>query len=87
MKKVNKHGLKIVGLKKAAAETTNWIKSGCYTAIYYDQTTGEVWTVDQISSDSWTEYRDPAIVNICNTETKMTMQQIADAIAATLAEI
>lgn len=34
--KVNKHGLKFVGLKKASGDTVNWAAgSGCENQIFY----------------------------------------------------
>lgn len=81
---LNTHNLKIKGLKKASGETCNWnSRSGGYTEIFYNRDSGEVWTVDQVSigHNSWTEYDDPAIIKVAETETHMTMQEIADAIA------
>lgn len=88
--KVDKHGLKIIGLKKASGSTINWIPgSGGYTEIFYDLRIGEVWTVDQVSlgHNSWTEYRDPYVIKICETEKRMTMQEIADTIHAKLSRL
>ena len=76
---INTYGLTIKGLKKASGETVNWTR-GCCTEIFYDRDTGEVWTVDQVSENSWTEYRNPSIIKICTTSRHMTMQEIADAI-------
>lgn len=80
---INTNGLKIKGLKKASGETVNWpLYSGGYTEIFYDRSTGEVWTIDQVSlgENSWTAYDDPEVIKVCNTSIHMTMQQIADAI-------
>lgn len=47
MTKVNTYGHKINGLRKASGETVNWdTRSGGYTEVFYDRSTGEVWTVD-----------------------------------------
>ena len=81
---LNTHNLKIKGLKKASGKTINWNpRSGGYTEIFYNRDSGEVWTVDQVSlgHNSWTKYDDPAIIKVTETETHMTMQAIADAIA------
>lgn len=86
MAKVNKHGMKMVGLKKASGETQNYgYYSGMYVEIFYDKADGEVWGVFQYSlgQNSWTEYHDSSIVKICNTSSHMTMQEIADAIYQT----
>lgn len=82
--KVNTHGIKMKGLKKSSGATQNYgFYSGKYDEIFYDKSTGEVWTVFQCSlgHNSWTEYHSKDIVKICNASTHMTMQQIADAIA------
>lgn len=84
MNKVNKHGLKMIGLRKAAASTEDYgVNSSMYDELFYNVKTGEVWTVFQCSPGwcSWTEYHDPNIVKICNIIHHMTMQEIADYIA------
>ena len=82
MKKVNKHGLKMRGLKSASGDTRNYGR-GCYIQINYNTRTGEVLTDYHCSlgGNSWTEYRDAAIITIRNTSRHMTMQEIADTIA------
>ena len=86
MKKINTHGLKMVGLKKASGNT------GCstpnaYDELFYNRTTGEVWTVFQysIGHNSWTKYHDRSIIKIGETSEHMTMQEIADRIAECIA--
>ena len=86
---INTYGLKITGIKKASGNTIDWNpRSGGYTEIFYDSKTGEVWTIDQVSlgHNSWTTYRDPAVIKVCDTDTHMTMQQIANAIRAAMQE-
>lgn len=80
--KIDKHGLKIVGLKKASGNTMNNYQAGCYDEIFYDKSTGEVWTKYQCSLgfNSWTEYHDENIIKLCNTTEHLTMQEIADLI-------
>lgn len=83
MKKINKYGLKMNGLKKASGETKNYgYYSGMYVEIFYDQADGEIWTKFHYSlgQNSWTEYADPSIIKICSASRHMTMQEIADAI-------
>lgn len=88
MKKVNKHGLPMNGLRKASGETIDWgCTSGGYTEIFYNKENGKIWTIDQVSigENSWTVYEDNNIIKICNTSNHMTMQQIADSIYERLA--
>ena len=80
---INKHGLKISGLKAASGMTKNYgYYSGSYIEIFYDTETGEVWGKYQysIGQNNWTQYDDPAVIKIGNVSTHMTMQEIADAI-------
>lgn len=87
---INRHGLKINGLKSASGTTRNYGHySGSYVEIFYDTSAGDVWGVYQYSlgQNSWTVYHDPAVVKICNTSQHMTMQDIADAIRDRLYDI
>lgn len=90
MSKIDKHGLKIVGLRKASGNTENYsIRSGNYDEIFYDRSTGEVWTIFQscYGHNTWTVYHDRDIIKICETEQHLTMQEIADIIYKKLQEI
>lgn len=81
---LNTHGLKIKGLKKASGETVDYgFNDGRYDEVFYDRSTGEVWTVFQCSlgQNWWTKYPDPSIIKICNATRHMTMQELADKIA------
>lgn len=81
--KIDKHGLNLKGLKKASGATCNYgYYSGSYVELFYDRSTGEVWTVYQYSlgQNSWTEYHDPNVIKIGNIWEHFTMQDIADAI-------
>lgn len=83
MAKINTHGFKMTGLKKASGNTEYYpTRSGMYNELFYDVITGEVWTVFQCSlgHNSWTEYHDSNVRKICNTDEHMTMQEIADMI-------
>lgn len=83
MASIDTHGLNIVDLKKASAETRNYgAYSDKYDEIFYDMSTGEVWTKFQVSigHNSWTEYHDENIIKVCETSHHMSMQAIADAI-------
>ena len=79
--RINTNGLTIKGLRAACGQTYNWTpRSGGYTEVFYDMTTGEIWTVDQVSigMNTWTQYDDPDVIKVCNTTTHKTMQQLAD---------
>lgn len=77
--KTNTHGLKMSGLKKAAGDTKGIQRPG-YCELFYDIKTGEIWTVYQnsIGMNTWTEYRDPAVLKVCDIIRQSTMQEIAD---------
>ena len=73
--KVNTHGLKIKGLKKASGSTEDYgYYSGHYNEIFYDRSTGEVWTVYQynLGQNSWTVYNDANVIKVCNSSSHMT---------------
>lgn len=83
MAKIDTHGLTIKGLRKASGETSDYgAYSAMYSEIFYDRATGEVWTVLQcnLGQNSWTEYHDPNVIKVGNTQHHMTMQALADAI-------
>lgn len=87
MKKVNKHGLTMRGLKAASGETKDCgYYSGHYVQISYDIVTGDIMTDYHYSlgQNSWTRYHNPAIITVATTADHMTMQDIADAIARVL---
>lgn len=89
-KQINKHGLKMNGLKAASGWTENYgYYSGQYVQISYDRNTGDVLADYHYSlgQNSWTRYHDPAIITVAMASNHMTMQQIADAIADKLAKI
>lgn len=84
MSKVNTHGLKIKGLRSACGDTCNYGDyDNRYHELFYDRSTGEVWTVFRYGN-SWTEYHDKNVIKVCNTQHHMTMQEIADAIQQAL---
>lgn len=81
---INKHGFVMNGLKAAAGDTKGLkgYYSGEYVELFYNRTTGEVWTRYQYSlgQNTWTEYHDRDVVKIGNISDPCTMQQIADMI-------
>lgn len=90
MAKINKHGLKMHGLRAASGDTENYgYYSGQYVQVSYDRSTGDVLTNYHysIGHNWWTQYHDPAIITVAMASNHMTMQQIADAIADKLASM
>lgn len=81
---LNKHGLKMCGLKRVAADSKslNGYYSGRYLQLNYDKSTGEVFTNFHynLGQNSWSVYHDPNVVVIGNISSPHTMQQIADLI-------
>ncbi|MGN0985139.1 MAG: hypothetical protein ACI4OU_01490 [Candidatus Enterenecus sp.] len=78
---INTHGININldKLQDASNGTVNWDGRGGHTDIFYDRQTGDVWCVDNIG-DNWTEYRDPAIIEVAKTARHYSAQWIADRI-------
>lgn len=89
MKRIDTHGLRIKGLRKACGETCDYGDySGEYVEVFYDRNTGEVWTKYQYSlgQNSWTVYDDHNVIKVCNTTRHMKMQEMADMIYETVRE-
>lgn len=86
MRKIEKHGLKMIGLKKASGNTANWGYSGWCTDIFYNRSDGTIMTRDNTEND-WCEFGDKDIVCVARTTEHVTMQYIADAIHNTLDEL
>lgn len=88
-KNINRHGLSMQGLRKAAGETKGLTGyySGHYVQVSYDTVTGDILTDYHynLGQNSWSVYHDPDIITICNASIPMTMQQIADATAEAVA--
>ncbi len=79
MKKVNTHGIKMVGLKAASGNTCNWAG---HTQISYDMSDGQILTDDIVENNSWVQYHSPDIITVTpGTNRHMTMQEIADLVA------
>lgn len=88
-KQINKHGLKMHGLKAASGETKDYgYYSGHYVQISYDTETGDILADYHYSlgQNSWTHYHAPAIITVATTADHMTMQEIADAVAQAVTE-
>ena len=78
MAKINTHGLHIIGLRKAAGNTSDYAPySGHRDQIFFNLETGEIWT-HYIYGNGYNVYDDPAIIRIIDTTEHLTMQQLAD---------
>lgn len=83
--KIDTHGLKMVGLRKASGYTENYPReSGKYVQVSYDKATGEILTTYHVSNshNSWAEYNDENVIFICFTRHHIKMQTLADIIAS-----
>ena len=79
---VNKHGLKMVGIKDVASLTKGCERlagTGYHIDIYYNMKTGRVWGCEHIGN-SYTTYDDPEIIAAGSVKVAQTMQNIADRI-------
>ena len=84
MAKVDTHGLKIVGLRKASSTTYNrkW-RDQSHDEIFYNKETGEVWALYQYGLNTRV-YADENVIKIGNAWKHLTMQEIADMISETI---
>ena len=82
--KLEKYGIKMQGLKKAAGKTKCLDGWNGYVQISYDRADGEVIAACHVSVNSWTRYHSETIIPVRNTREPMTMQDIADAVALAL---
>lgn len=82
--KLEKYGIKMQGLKRAAGETKHLNYWNGYTQISYDRADGEVMAKYHVDVNDWTRYRSNSIISVCNAREPMTMQDIADAVALAL---
>ena len=85
--KLEKYGIKMQGLKKAAGETKHLDYWNGYTQISYDRADGEVIAAYHTDVNDWTRYHSETIIPVRNTREPMTMQDIADSVALALDEI
>ena len=87
MKKINMHGLKIEGLRKAAKDSANGSRRyNLHMQINYNSDNGEVWASGPMTDGEYINFDDPAIFPVCETRTHMTMQAVADAISEAVAD-
>ena len=84
MAKINRHGLKITGLKTASGKTCacSPYEAGYYE-VFYNLDNGSVWTVYRYSSgfNCRAEESRENVIRVCSTREHLTMQEIADRIA------
>lgn len=84
MGKVDKHGLKITGLKAASGRTCacSPYETGYYE-VFYDRESGKVWSLYRYSTgfNCHVENRQAHVLSVCQTKKHLTMQEIADCIA------
>lgn len=90
MGKVNKHGLKMKNLKKAASATKGlegWA-SPWYIQLSYDTEDGGIITTPHYDLGQWeyAQFHSPTIVDIANISDPMTMQEIANMIYNDISE-
>ena len=78
---MDKHVLKMKNLKNAATETRA-TGLGLYTVISYDMDSGDVIADTYPDGNTWAEFTSDTVIHVCRTNRPMTMQQIADSIAA-----
>ena len=84
--KLEKYGIKMQGLKKAAGETKGLDGWNGYVQISYDRADGEAIAAYHIDVNDWTRYHSETIIPVRDTREPMTMQGIADAVALALDE-
>lgn len=85
MTTINTHGYEITNLAEAAKETVTCYR-GSYIQIFYDIEEKKIYTHYHVSENNWTQYDDPAVINVCGTRRHMTQQALADAVAEAMAE-
>ena len=77
---VDRHGLKMVGLRKIAVDSKRLEWSGNSFQIVYDIETGECWYKEHVGN-SYTVYDDDDIITAGYIRYPVTMQYVADMIA------
>ena len=76
---------------REAAKTTglgDW-RSGFYTEIFLDTSTGEVWAKEQVGfgHSNWTVYHDPKVLKIGNFDTHVSVKTLVERINDRLEEV
>lgn len=73
--KLEKYGIKMQGLKKAAGETKGLDGWNGYVQISYDRADGEVMAKYHVDVNDWTRYHSNSIISVCNAREPMTISQ------------
>lgn len=86
---INTHGRNIN--RETLANASNATKglgsrTGEYAEIFYDKSTGDVWSKDHWDREEWTVYHDDDVTKVGIAVRYKTQQQIADMIARALTE-
>lgn len=81
MTMINKHGLPMVGLEAAAAETQLLPGTSATVQVSYDREDGQVLASWHADSNSYNVYQSPSIITIAHYAGATTAQEIADRIA------
>lgn len=84
--KVDKHGLKMKGLKHAVGFSDK-MKGWGFVQISYDLDDGEILVNWHFSENEWTEYRYSNVVTVSSQSEKLSMQDIADKIYYKVMEV
>ncbi len=83
--KIDTHNLKMTGIKTVSGETKclHGYYSDYYLQLFYDRSTGEVWTTEHVSlgHNSWTRYHSEDVIDCGFLTSPHTMQEISDIIA------
>lgn len=80
----------IKGIKKAAGEATQALKTGLSVIISYDTQKNEVWADIHASTNNWLEYHNPNIISVAQYnglfKQKVTQAEIRENITLALNE-
>lgn len=80
--RVDKHGLRIKGLRAASGSTVDWDPDcSAYVQVMYSQDSGEVWTELHATGSEYSVPHDASAITVADARRHMTMQEIADCIA------
>ena len=87
---MNKHGLKIKGIKQISSDSKNLqgYQDGAYLQVNYDTSTGAAWSDYHCSlgQNTWCDYHDANIITVGNISSPKSMQDIANMIAFAVAD-